>query len=469
MCSAGPRGGWPLSSSRKRQSGQALIYGLFVLIGGLAALFFLFNTGQLAREKTKLVSTSDAVAYSAGVMHARALNFDAYLNRAMVANTVAIAQLVSVSSWVQYTNNLGTFGIVAGNSAKYPEYFPSYEVAAASGDELENNLNGDNGTLGSLETASDDVIKSMKEAQAATYNGLVPARSAVMDEVAQANYRGDGTVSVDPFPLTGNEFRDFIKSYGGDERTRFADVAKTSADKDAFLPSRVWRLPALYPNCVQALVFGRTDWLERRGGTELVSFDEWKAMDTMSEHVWVPASKWDLFCSAPSEIPAAWGLESAADSPSIDFNPTHYAYSILLNTISTGVAIATSSSWGYSGLPTFYDLSAAGLADPQLIFAIRVRRDKDQTLTSEGRSGIRNTARLNAYQAAPAGGSEMVSVSASQAFFQRDGVSKDNVYGSGLGKPQEIGSLFNPFWQTRLIQSDADVRKAQLMQGVVMP
>lgn len=30
-----------------RQQGQALVYGLFVLVGGLAALFFLFNTGQL--------------------------------------------------------------------------------------------------------------------------------------------------------------------------------------------------------------------------------------------------------------------------------------------------------------------------------------------------------------------------------------------------------------------------------------
>jgi len=69
-----------------RQSGQALIFGLFALAGGLVALFFLFNTGQLTAEKTKLVNTADAVAYSAGVMHARALNFSAYTNRALVAN-----------------------------------------------------------------------------------------------------------------------------------------------------------------------------------------------------------------------------------------------------------------------------------------------------------------------------------------------------------------------------------------------
>jgi hypothetical protein len=87
---------------RDRQRGQALIYGLFILIGGLASLFFLFNTGQLTREKTKLTNTADAVAYAAGVLHARALNFDAYSNRALVANEVLVAQMVSLSSWAQY-------------------------------------------------------------------------------------------------------------------------------------------------------------------------------------------------------------------------------------------------------------------------------------------------------------------------------------------------------------------------------
>ena len=79
------RGGRIRIRRRDGQRGQALIYGIFVLIGALASLFFLFNTGQLSQEKTKLVSTADAVAYSAGVMHARALNFTAYGNRALGA------------------------------------------------------------------------------------------------------------------------------------------------------------------------------------------------------------------------------------------------------------------------------------------------------------------------------------------------------------------------------------------------
>lgn len=42
------------------------------------------------------------MAYSAGVMHARAMNFKAYGNRALIANEVLVAQMVSLSSWAQY-------------------------------------------------------------------------------------------------------------------------------------------------------------------------------------------------------------------------------------------------------------------------------------------------------------------------------------------------------------------------------
>ena len=76
MASAAAWRGRALCRPRDKQRGQALIYGIFVLLVSLATLLFLFNTGQLVREKTKLVNTADAVAYSAGVLHARALNFE---------------------------------------------------------------------------------------------------------------------------------------------------------------------------------------------------------------------------------------------------------------------------------------------------------------------------------------------------------------------------------------------------------
>lgn len=455
---------------RRLQSGQALIYGLFVLVGGLASLFFLFNTGQLTREKTKLVNTSDAVAYSAGVMHARALNFEAYTNRAMVANTVAIAQLVSLSSWVKYTDNLATYGgYAADDPSKFAWFYPSYLAASYSGSYLQQDLN-DSGSLSRLASASDDIIRNvLMTAQRAVHLGLFTARQQVMDQVAQANYLNDGTVVVEPAVSTLNAYGSFVSRYSGDERTRFAEVAKSSLDRDPFITKRSWGpIPGLYADCPSAPA---PDWLDRRGGTELIGFDQWQAVDTLSAHIWVPYSWWDVNCLAVAEEPAGWGQVVAADNQTLDVNPLHYDMSLIYNFGATAGAMVTSDSWGYSGLPNFYDLSddARALADPRLKFAIRLSRDKTQTVSSEGRSLIPTTPRLNAYKAQPAGGSEFVAVSASEVFFQRDGDIKANSYGQSLGTPREIGSLFNPYWQVHLIQSDAAVREAQLRQGTALP
>ena len=455
--------------SRRRQRGQALIYGLFVLIGGLASMYFLFNTGQLVREKTKLVNTADAVAYSAGVMHARTLNFEAYANRAMVANTVAIAQLVSLSSWLQYTENLSNYGF-AVDQPKFAAFYASYYAAMTLGFSLNQNLNGSGGTIEQLATDSDHLIRdALVRAQQVAYAGLIPARQRVMSEVADANYRNDGSVSVDLVPLTTNEFASFVDPYSGNDRARFAEVAKTAVDRDRFVTRRSWMLPGLWADCAGANP--RVDWLDRRGGTELLGFDEWKAIDTLSAKNWTPSNKFDVFCTAVAEAPGGWGGRSAADNPDVDLDPRHYDYSLPVNPGSTGMAMLTSQSWGYSGLPNFYDLSSAALAqtDPRLKFAIRLSRSIGETTTSQGRSLLPTTPRLNDYHARPAGGDSLVAVGSSEVFFERSGDARDNAFGASRGRPREIGSLFNPYWQVRLIQSDADVRTAQLLQGIFLP
>ena len=485
---------------RRHQRGQALIYGLFVLIGGLAALFYLFNTGQLMAEKIKLVNTADAAAYSGGIMNARALNFDAYTNRAMVANTVVIAQLVSIASWVRYANTLGNCSDSQGVTcaayadlsipAKYPLFYPSFMMAEYEGPFAYNYLiektgSDGRGVLKSLEKVSDKIIHSvLMNAQRAVYAGLLPARQFVMQDVADANYHNDGQVVVDPVPLSiGADLTDFVQNYNGNDRKRFAEVATTAADRDpsapnqqSFVKRRSWDMPALYANCASAYATGRVDWLDRRGGTELIGYDEWRALDTLSEKVWVPKNKTDVLCQGISEQPAAYGLQDAAQNPTtFDADPTHYDSSQLINPGTTALAqmmtSMSSTSWDYQGLPSFYDLSPDTLkqTDPRLLLAIRVRRSKSETRTSEGRSQIATTPLLNNYKANPAGGAELVAVSAAEVFFQRPQGSSSNVYGKGIGAPLETGSLFNPYWQVHLIQSDASVKAAQALQRAALP
>ncbi len=458
----------------RHQRGQSLIYGIFMLIAGCVALFFLFNTGQLTQEKTKLVNTADAVAYSAGIMHARTLNYMAYTNRAMLANTVAIAQLVSLSSWIQYADKLSTYGITSISAVKYPAFYASYLSAITAGPYTKKLLI-DTEALETLARVSDEIIrKELMTAQYAAYQGMVVARRQVMNEVAQANYRNDGTVEVDDLPLTGgNELQRFITRYEDKQRTRFAQVAQTAVNQDSFNKKRSWDMPSTPIGvCPGALATGRLDALRRRGGTNLIGFDEWKATDTLSEWRWVPKSKSDPLCRGLSETPQGWGTQAASDTNNIDTDLTHYDASALVNPGATGLAHFTSSSrWNYSGLPSFYDLSEHQLKenDPRLQFAIRVRRKINQTRTSEGQSSIATSKRLNQFHATPAGGQELVAVSASEVFIERPPTAHANQYGQANGKPEELGSLFNPYWQVRLIHSPSSIKQAQLMQGIVLP
>ncbi|MGQ0709914.1 MAG: pilus assembly protein TadG-related protein [Rhodoferax sp.] len=469
------------AAGRRYQRGQALILGIFVLVAGLVSLYFLFNTGQLVREKTKLVNTADTVAYSAAIMNARALNFNSYINRAMVANTVTIAQTVSLASWVRYVNNLSMWGWTgAGQTHKYPLYAPGYYAAQTSAGYLDGAfIQGD--VLKHLVNTSDAAIRALHAAQGLVHAGIGGAQAQVMNQVAQANYNNDGTVTVESVRTGAPEFQGFVKKYSGNDRGRLASLAKLAAYRDEFVPKRSWSMVALINNCPQAAVVGRRDWIERRGGTELLGFDEWKAMDTMSEKVWVPRSKWDAFCGGLTDTPQAWGAQAAADNPSFDFNPNHYDSAPAANPGAAGLAVATSGEWGYSGIPSYFDLgpSHLPLEDPRITLAVKVKRTIAQTLTSEARSEIKKTDRLNNFQATPAGGEELVAVSAAEVFFERPDLDgscmtgaqhRKNCYGQdSLSKGKEIGSLFNPYWQVRLVQSNAAILHAQTAQGVVLP
>jgi len=91
----------------RKHKGQAIPIGMALLLFlGLTATV-LFNTGQTATDKTRIVNTADSAVYSGLLWQARAMNFTAYTNRAMVANQVAMGQAVSLNSWSAYISKTG--------------------------------------------------------------------------------------------------------------------------------------------------------------------------------------------------------------------------------------------------------------------------------------------------------------------------------------------------------------------------
>jgi hypothetical protein len=446
----------PLTSlpRRARQRGQALIYGLFVLLSGLVALFFMFNTGQLTAEKAKLVNTADAVAYSAAVMHARALNFDAYTNRALMANEILIAQMVSVDSWLEYTNeHASSAGTAMLCETIYnvpaPLALAKYEplcMGLVWGIETIEAVNAGAGpVLEGVVIAAEAAKVALQLAQTTMYASFLPARTRLMQEVADANYAGDGVVKVDLIPLLDNytlfDGKPFITPNVGNDRTRFKNLELASAYKDDFVEKRSWGDSSLWP--CGPVPRGKAN---RTGSTQLIGFDEWRAQDraTLQVEQWryrfgIPR------CRTTASYTLGDGRQSARKN-------------------------GGGSDWYYSGVPNFFDVSsevlsyspdsgtAAKRVDPVLRFAIRLTRAKAQTMTSDGRSQIKPTGRLDVMKGAQAQ-DVLAAVSTSEVYFDRPVARTD-------GK-KELASLFNPYWQAHLgDNSAATLAAAAALQGI---
>ncbi len=65
----------------------------------IIGMLVLYKAGKLTSDKMELQNAADAAAYSISVVEARDLNFASYMNRSIVANEVAVGQLIGVASW----------------------------------------------------------------------------------------------------------------------------------------------------------------------------------------------------------------------------------------------------------------------------------------------------------------------------------------------------------------------------------
>lgn len=89
---------------RKSQRGQALVFSLITMGIIILVMVSMYTMGQQSINKTRLQNTADAAAYSAMQAEARDYNFSAYTNRAVIANQVAVAQVVGLKSWAMNTD-----------------------------------------------------------------------------------------------------------------------------------------------------------------------------------------------------------------------------------------------------------------------------------------------------------------------------------------------------------------------------
>jgi hypothetical protein len=406
---------------------------LVALIASLIAAFALvLSTGQMVNDKMRLVNAADAAAYSAAQWQARSLNYQAYLNRAIVANEVAIAQLVSLRSWSKYVLS------ATSNSARVAQWIPPLTApvrALARGwQAVDASLQATSPLLeASLSAWNVDVLSN---AEALAHQQAAITAADLVAEVARANEpRAQVTQATRLLQVRNaaswqDRFTDRYRRGGGDLR-RFVDLLMDS--RDEFTRSRNWSLSL--PPVVK---------VAKRGGTDLLAENSWRGLDTLSVHV-------DLLLDTV-EVPLGWGAaeqqrrsvgERGEHGGSLRTNPS----------ASRRASRVLRPATRYRGVPEIRDVITPQRRDERTLrYAVALRLPQEDIATAdrllrEGLTGL-DGVRYPLTPTMPDHG--LQALAAAEIFFQRP-------VGRSDGR-REYPSLFNPYWQARLVDVSSQDR-----------
>jgi hypothetical protein len=229
------------------------VTAVIVLIVTLAT----YNVGQLSYHRIKLQNTADAATYSAAVAHARELNFSAYMNRGVIANQVAAAQLVSLTGWVRNFENTynGEFvtisEVISSLSSLSAMWSTPFNVLKSVSSAAKSAVDP---VAGVAVKAIDGLILVLSSASELYHYAMVVSIPAeLIPDVVKAN-EPDASVSLvgaGMLVASAAQQMTFSKSYKPSDQQdgadRMAKVTQASTDlfyKDRSLPP-IWPIPIL--------------------------------------------------------------------------------------------------------------------------------------------------------------------------------------------------------------------------------
>ncbi len=485
------------SAFQQKQKGQILPLGLVLLAFAIFMSMTLFNTGQVSAEKMRVTNAADSAAYSGLLWQARALNFQAYTNRAMVANQVSIAQAVSLRSWAQYgrisANNVNTvLGSLPFVGAVTNAFRVAIDTAATVIEPVAEAL---------LFTA-DTVNQALSVSQEIMYVAGAAATPEVVRNVAKANNPNFEVASA--FSLTGmaenaNDWAGFTDSYGADSQAMLSRAEIINNSRDRFSRNRDWELfpfwffstPLTRHNVVREgetrLIYVEPNETQLDNGqTETTpGYWEWKAKDSVSLQTRI----WRILGTRRIEVPIGWAQAHANDKPgsngSIEpCDPVEGFAGLIddgcprwLGMNRSAERLASSGVPGLSGIQSQVDMSHlfGGLRDfrdltgfpnqerdPRLELRVEVYTDTNTINTTS--SGAFATSELFDAQLNTAN-QEIAAIAKSELYFHRPEMRH-------LGGYTEYANGYNPFWDVRLMALDTSERLAAIIlraDGLLTP
>ncbi len=454
------------SIRRSRQTGQALPLGLaFVLVGMLGALV-LFNTGQVAVDKQRLANASDSAAYSGMVWQARALNFQAYSNRAMVANQVSMGQAVSLASWANYAaqTSINARAVLGGIP------FVGQFIATMA-------------TM--IQTISESIVKPIAQgmvtvigpinkavalSQQTMFASSFGATPDIVRDVAKASdSRFTTDTAYSALGLTNNlsQWKNFTQTYTLDDISDMAERTKLVNDsRDPFSKARYWDF---FDNFwVYSTPFTKHK-VFREGETRLVMVDrggepawEWMGMDTVAleTRIWRPFRS-----SRRIEVPMGWGAAYANNNGENkivvnecnrrSLRATDCQY-FNRNDQTAELAVAQIDSLNsYTGINEFRSISQSirDLDDGEAVLRLKAEVSMDLDTVKSSDKVINNREPFVTPMVSPA--DKLSSISVAEVYYRRPEAYRAT---SSSKVRLEPANGYNPYWDVRLAPVETSER-----------
>ena len=496
------------------EQGQAAIFAALFLLAVVVSVALLYNSGRLTLTKTHLQNAADSTAYSGALLLARDYNFSAYANRAMVANQVAIAQMVGLRSWSRYYCTLyndqcghqnNPHGMpsqirqIVGETKIGKVYGPALKVYAVDSKAIYLT----NQTLdGPIAALSNTINTTLSDATRVYHAGVVAEMGALAtqsgvlwrilqdnDPKAQVSAYGKLILADDLQSIAGFT-RTYGQNYSG--KKRFAAVVMNSLDGfsqnrggSETLPYPLFNpaafIPPPYPQ-FKYHAFAQI-WVNYTGGTEFKNnFQSWNAMDvaTISGYAdfwfWV-VTPWasfpvmiplpvetnpTLFFNSVDMAHAAAGIGPAGSNPLGQSNNFGYetgsqSYGGSYGT-NPGPANAqrnagpgTAITQHYSGLLPYQDVSNTTVSDFQApAFTLVIDRPQNTVMTTTQIGVDKGATALPGQEA----GKQVEVMASAQSHFVRPRQFRF------LSNHVVYGNLFNPYWEPHLVPTPSTVSDA---------
>jgi Flp pilus assembly protein TadG len=463
----------------KKQCGAVVIYMAAMAAVLAMMVVFVYNTGHISNEKTRLQNTTDAAVHSVATLEARDLNFQAYMNRSMVANQVAIGQAVSLVSWTRFLDN----GIqTLKDYTFWVPYWGAYITEAANiSTEVKNGVEEAGGIFVNIEN---QLIQILSIAQSSMHTIVVIQIPLTMHEVIKANDPGvsDGLIT-NSMLLTqlvknySNAISRYdpenVKNKSGsnwkEDKVRMDEFRNvTMNSRDGFTADRTYKFLEL-PSFV-------TGWdlrqkIEKAGGTDLIGSDSnasyytWAGMDTLAVHDrhWKCNFSGCGWSSWKERLPLMYGAGQTGDAIKYaKFKGASFGSTWKINKTTTGFdakEFQNANKVGtFSGLRQFSDITQKGLLDkmpPTVVLLTKNQGGGDGVRTARATGFVQNGSAIDLEQAGGMANNRLHAMAKAEAYFSRPTDLWPRPAAQG---GREYGNLYNPFWQPRLTKLTATER-----------